>query len=205
MTTPFDTPLNGFTFVLTQRGDTLQRVAARSMGDASKWTQLIYPNNLVYPYLTDDPTQAGPGVLLTGAQILIPAPAAAASTTDPDQVFGTDIALTNGLLGATATGDFAFVTGRANLRQALKNRVETQQGDLAYHPRYGSLLKTLIGRVSVPAQQLLSASSAKGAVLADPRIASVDKAVATVNGDSVSVSIEAVPIAGQSVQVTASA
>lgn len=205
MTTPFDTPLSGFTFVLTQRGDTLQKVAARALGDASKWTQLIYPNNLVYPYITDDPTQAGTGVLLTGAQILIPAPSAAASTTDPDQVFGTDIALTNGLLSATATGDFAFVTGRANLRQALKNRVETQQGDLAYHPRYGSLLKTLIGRVSVPAQQLLAASSAKGAVLADPRVASVDKAVATVSGDAVSVSIEAIPVAGQSVLVTASA
>ncbi|HEX7906755.1 MAG TPA: DUF2634 domain-containing protein [Paraburkholderia sp.] len=205
MSTPFDTPLNGFTFELTRRGDTLQSIAFRAMGDASKWTQLIYPNNLVYPYITDDPTQAGPGVLLTGAQILIPAPSSAASTTDPDQVFGTDIALTNGMLSATSTGDFAFVTGRANLRQALKNRVETQQGDLAYHPRYGSLIKILIGRMSVPAQQLLAASSAKGAVLADPRIASVDKAGATVNGDAVNVSIEAIPVAGQSVQVTASA
>lgn len=204
MTTPFDTPLNGFTFALTQRGDTLQKIALRVMGDASKWTQLIYPNNLVYPYITDDPTLAGVGVLLTGAQILIPAPAAFANTTDPDQVFGTDIQLTDGMLGATSTGDFAFVTGRANLRQALKNRVETPQGDLAFHPRYGSLLKTLIGRMSVPAQQLLAASSAKGAILADSRISSINKAVATVNGDSVSVSVEAVPVVGQSLQVTAS-
>lgn len=204
MSTPFDTPLSGFTFELTRRGDTLQSIAARTLGDASKWTQLIYPNNLVYPYITDDSTVAGPGVLLTGAQILIPAPAAAASTTNPDQVFGTDVALTNGMLGATSTGDFAFVTGRANLRQALKNRIETQQGELAYHPRYGSVIKTLIGRMSTPAQQLLAASSAKGAVLADPRIASVDKAVATVNGDAVHVSVEAIPVVGQSVQVAAS-
>jgi phage baseplate assembly protein W len=204
MTTPFDTPLNGFTFVLTQRGDTLQKIAFRALGDASKWSLLIYPNNLVYPYLTDDPTQVVPGVLLTGSQILIPSPSAAATTTDPSEIYGTDISLTNGLFGATATGDFAFVTGRANLRQALKNRVETQQGELIYHKFYGSILKSLIGRVSVPAQQLLAASSAKGAVLADPRIASVDKAVATVNGDSVNVSIEAVPVVGQSIQVTAS-
>jgi phage baseplate assembly protein W len=204
MTTPFDTPLNGFTFVLTQRGDTLQKVAARAMGDASKWTLLIYPNNLVYPYLTDDPNQAGPGVLLTGAQILIPAPTAVASTTDPSQVFGTDIALTNGLLAANSNGDFASVTGRANLRQALKNRIETQQGDLMFHPRYGSLLKTLIGRVSTSASRLLAASTAKGAVLADPRIASVSQAVATVNGDVLEVSVEAIPVAGQSIQVVAS-
>lgn len=204
MTTPFDTVLNGFTFVLTNRGDTLQKIAARALGDASLWTQLIYPNNLVYPYITDDPAQVGPGVLLTGSQILVPAPAAAASTTDPAEVFGTDIALTNGLLGATASGDFAFVSGRANLQQALKNRVETQQGDLAYHPRFGSLLKSLIGKTSVPAQQLLAASSAKGAVLADPRVSSVDKVVATVSGDSIAVSVEAIPVAGQSLQVTAS-
>jgi phage baseplate assembly protein W len=204
MTTPFDTPLNGFTFVLTNRGDTLQKVAARALGDASKWALLIYPNNLVYPYLTDDPAQVAPGVLLTGSQILVPAPSAAATTTDPNEVYGTDIALTNGLLGGTSTGDFATVTGRANLRQALKNRVETQQGELVYHARYGSLLKTLIGKVSVPAQQLLAASTAKGAVLADPRIASVDKAIATVNGDVVNVNIEAIPVVGQSIQVAAS-
>lgn len=204
MSTPFDTPLNGFTFELTQHGDTLKIIAARVMGDASLWTQLIYPNNLVYPHITDDPTQVGVGVLLTGAQILIPAPNAAASTTDPDEVFGTDISLTNGTFTATSSGDFAPITGRANLRQALKNRVETPQGSLMYHPRYGSLLKTLIGRASVPAQQLLAASSAKGAILADPRVASVDQAIATANGDSIEVSVEAVPIAGQSVQVTAS-
>lgn len=203
MTTRFDQPLTGFRFVLTQRGDTLKTIAARALRDASMWPQLIYPNNLVYPYITDDPNEAGPGVLLTGSQILIPAPTAVATTTDPDQVFGTDIGLTNGLITGTPSGDVAVVNGRDNLRQALKNRVETQQGDLIFHPLYGSLLKSLIGRVSVPATRLLAASTAKGAVLADPRIARVSQAVAQVNGDVVNVSIEAIPIAGQSVQVAA--
>ena len=204
MTTVFDKPLTGFTFVLTRRGDTLQSIAARALNDATQWATLIYPNNLVYPYITDDPTQAGPRVLLTGAQILVPAPAAVAQTTDPDEVFGTDISLTNGLISGTSSGDVATVSGRPNLRQALKNRVETPQGSLVFHPTYGSLLKVLIGRVSVPAQQVLAASTAKGAILADPRVASVDQATATTSGDVVSVSIEAIPVVGQSLLVAAS-
>jgi hypothetical protein len=41
-------------------------------------------------------------------------------------------------------------------------------------------------------------------VLADPRISSVSQAVATVNGDVLEVSVEAIPVAGQSIQVVAS-
>jgi len=204
MTTAFDTPLNGFTFVPTQRGDTLQKIAARVLGDASLWYQLISPNGLIPPYITDDASQAGDGVLLTGQQILIPAPTAVATTTDPDEVFGTDIALQDGMLTATQSGDFAFVTGRDNLHQALKNRVETPQGDLIYHMQYGSLVPKLIGQSSTPARAVLAASSAKGAILADPRVSSVGQARADVSGDAIGVSVEAFPVAGQSMKVTAS-
>ena len=36
MSTPIDRPLQGYRFVETRHGDTLQAVAAREMGDASR-------------------------------------------------------------------------------------------------------------------------------------------------------------------------
>lgn len=205
MTTVFDKTLTGFAFVDTKYGDTLQRIAARVLGDASRWYELISPNSLVYPYITDDASAAGNGVLLSGSPILVPAPSAASTTTtDAQEVFGTDIALQSGLLQADAKGDFAFVTGRANLSQALKGRIETAQGELIYHMKYGSLLRSMLGNKADASTSLLAAMTAKGAVLADPRVSSVNTSVATISGDSISVSVEVVPVMGQSVQVTAS-
>jgi phage baseplate assembly protein W len=201
MTTVFDKTLGGFAFSDTYYGDTLQKIAARLLGDAGLWYQLISPNGLVPPYITDDPTQAGAGVLLSGQPILVPSPSVTATTVDPQEVFGTDIQLQSGLLQADSNGDFAFVTGRANLSQALSNRISTERGELIYHTGYGSLLRSIIGTGNGPATELLAASTAKTAVLADPRISSINQAVATSSGDSVSVSVEAVPIMGQALQV----
>lgn len=203
MTTQFDKPLSGFTFVATQRGDTLQKIAARVFGDAAQWYQLIAYNNLVPPYITDDPTVAGPGVLLTGQQILVPAPFAVAPSPDPTLVFGSDIGLQNGSLGIDPSGDFATVSGRANLTQGLQNVVETEAGELIYHTAYGSKVRTLMGKVSNQSSTLLAAQYAKGAVLSDSRVASVNTATATVNGDVTAVSVEVVPIVGQPITVTA--
>ena len=87
MTTIFDNALTGYRFADTRRGDTLQLISYRELGDASLWTQLIAYNKLVYPFITDDPTQVQPGVLLTGSQILVPAPVPViSSTTDPAKV-----------------------------------------------------------------------------------------------------------------------
>ncbi|SAK98618.1 hypothetical protein AWB80_07560 [Caballeronia pedi] len=202
MSTEFDKPLSGFAFVETHHGDTLQRIAARALGDAALWWQLISPNGLVPPYITDDVSQAGSGVLLTGQPILVPAPSAAAQTTDSKEVFGTDVALRNGLLQASESGDFAFVTGVDNLKQAVKNRLETEQGDLIYHMSYGSILRSLIGTGATPAAELLAASSTKATLLQDPRIDSVTSAKATISGDTASVDVEVQPVMGQSVTVS---
>lgn len=204
MTTAFDKTLSGFSFVQTHHGDTLQRIAARTMGDASLWYQLISPNGLVPPYITDDPSEATAGVLLTGQQILVPAPAAAATTTDSKEVFGTDLSLQKGLLTATASGDFAFVTGAANLKQALKNRIETRQGELIYHMSYGANLRSMIGTLATPAAELLAASLVKTSLLADPRVDSIKSATASISGDSLAVTVDVQPVMGQSVQVSAS-
>lgn len=181
----------------------MQKIAARVFGDAAQWYQLIAYNNLVSPFITDDPTQVKTGVLLTGQQILVPAPYAVASSPDPALVFGADIALTNGNFSVDSGGDFAVVSGRANLSQGLQNVIETERGELIYHTEYGSQVRTLLGKVSNQAATVLAAQYAKAAVLSDARVSSVNTSVATVTGDVTAVSVEAVPIVGQPVTVTA--
>ncbi len=50
----------------------------------------------------------------------------------------------------TASGDLATVFGRANLAQAILNRLLTRKGELAKlgHPDYGSRLHTLVGELN---------------------------------------------------------
>lgn len=205
MTVNFDRPMYGFRFVDTLRGDSLQKIAARELGDATRWQELIDYNGLVPPYITDDASQAKPGVIVTGDMIRVPAPVpVVTSTADPNAVFGVDVRLDRGGL-ATANGDFDLVSGRDNLKQALKNRVETECGDLMFHKDYGSRHRRLIGAVNGPTSGLLAAKYVKAAVQADPRVKSVTNASVEISGDVCAVSVEAQPVAGQSVQVNATA
>lgn len=203
MTTQFDRPLYGYRFVDTNVGDSLQTIAARELGDANRWTDLIAYNRLVPPFITDDPTQAGPGVVLTGKQILVPAPQPIVSTTNPDLVFGVDIKLGPSGQIMTDGADFAVVSGRDNLVQALENRVETERGDLIYHPDYGCDVRRIVGVVNGPTASLLAAQYAKSAIEADPRISSVTKSSAQVIGDEINVTAVAETVAGRQVLVSA--
>jgi len=202
MSTVFDKPLNGYRFVDTYFGDTLQRIAARELGDAAQWGALIAYNNLVPPYLTDDPNQVGPGVLLTGSQILVPAGAPViSSTTDPNKVFEVDLSLTNGLLTG-ANGDFSIVAGRDNLRQALKNNIETDQGSLLWHTWYGSLCRRMIGAVNGPTQALLTEKYAAASLERDDRVSEVNQAIATISGDKLTIKLQVIPVIGRPLQLT---
>lgn len=206
MTTIFDNALTGYRFVDTRHNDTLQIIAYRELGDAMKWPLLIAYNKLVYPFITDDPTQVKPGVLLTGSQILVPAPVPViSSTTDPAKVFEIDIALdVDGLLQADADGDLAVVSGVDNLKQALKNRVVTDNGELIFHPEYGTLVRQLLGAMNGPNAGLLAAQYVSASLLLDPRVQSVDKSVVNIVGDDVDVQMEVIPVVGRSVQLSTS-
>jgi len=197
--TVFDKALDGFRFVDILFDDTLQAIAARELGTAARWAELIAFNKLVPPYIAD---ARSAGVLAYGDQILVPAPTAViSSTADPTRVFETDIELRKGKL-VIDDGDFGVVSGLANLNQSIRHRLETDRGELPFHTEYGSLVRRLIGAINGPTAALLAAQYASSALLTDPRIASIVSAQAEVVGDVINVRIECQPVAGKPVELT---
>jgi len=179
----------------TRVGDTLQVVALREMGDASRWYDLAALNGLLPPYLTDDPAQAGSRVLLTGSAILVPSGAPPVSgVADPTGVFGIDVALAAGLMTVDVNGDLSTVAGVSNLKSALEHRLETQPGELLFHADYGCRVHALLGGKSAPAVDQLAAAMVDSAVRSDPRVARTTGTTATIGGDKLQVASTAITI-----------
>lgn len=98
----------------------------------------------------------------------------------------TDLRLTRRALGSVSTdrqpvdlqeerGDLALVSGRANLAQAVINRLFTRQGELADlgHPDYGSRLYQLVGQPNNRRTQALADLYLRESLAAEERIAEV--------------------------------
>jgi phage baseplate assembly protein W len=199
----FDRALTGWRFCETRGGDTLQEVAARELGDASLWVDLIDINDLKPPFLTGDPSLAGPHVKLYGQLIMVPASSPQATAdTDPEAVFGVDIALDGaGRLAATASGDLAIVGGHANLKQALQNRIATDTGELLFHLDYGCKVRRMVGVANGPGAGLIGGQYVRSAILDDPRIDSVSSVTVTVQGDALQIRAVAAAIAGAPITI----
>ena len=78
-------------------------------------------------------------------------------------------------LGVSSTGDVATVAGRANLAQAIVNRLFTRQGELARlgHPTYGTRLHSLIGERNVTRAQGRAEIYIRESLGQEPRIAEI--------------------------------
>lgn len=196
----FQKSISGYRQVPTQQDDTLQKIALREMGDANQWRLLADLNNLVAPYITNTLACAGPQVLLAGQPVLVPASGAAPSgVSNSDDVYGIDLLLEGGRVVVSPTGDFATVSGVANLKQALGNRLRTAPGDLMFHPDYGCKVYQLIGQGATPGNDQLAAAFVAQAMLSDPRVSSASSVQASVNGDVISATGTAVAVGGQRV------
>jgi phage baseplate assembly protein W len=197
----FDKTLPGYRFVEIHYGDTLQRIALRTLGDAARWADIANLNDLVSPYITGDPDEVASGVKLYGTMLMVPASSATeVDQTDPDEVFESDCKLHKGLL-TSDSGDFSVVYGRANLRQAIEHRIITDEGELVFHPDYRCLVWRLIGTVNGPTAGLLAADYVRDALLRDYRVKEVLDVTAEVSGDTVTVTAEIQPISGRSISV----
>lgn len=178
-------------------GDDLQAIAARELGDANRWPELVWLNTLTHPYITTDERRAGPGVLLAGGFIKVPAPAGVwTDDAERGQVFERDCAMTNRMLSVDAGGDLAVVSGVDNLRQQLQHRLDTPRGQARRHPGYGNMAPRLKGRVNGPTAGMLAAEYVKAALQADYRVSRVDSSTAQVQGDAIRVTARAVAIEG---------
>lgn len=199
----FERELPSFRLVQTNFGDNLQAVAARELGDANRWPELVWLNKLVAPYITDDQARVAAGVLLSGAFIKVPAPGGWQGTdaSERGQVYERDCQLLAKRLQTTAGGDLAVLTGAENLRQQLGHRVATPRGQLVRHPEYGCMVYRLIGKVNGPTAARLGADYVKSTLLADYRVRSVDSAQADVSGDVVNTQAKAVAIEGGVVDI----
>lgn len=198
----FEAQQPNFRLAETYRGDTLQDVAAREMGDANRWPELIWLNRLVPPYLTDDPSAVSATVLLTGSLIRVPAPVGMVSEdADAGQVYERDCLLTNKRLSVDSSGDFAVASGAQNFKQQLSHRVVTPRGQAKRHPEYGCLVWQLFGRKNDPALSMLGHEYVRATLAADYRVSDVQRAQATVSGDAIRVSATALGITGASVDL----
>jgi phage baseplate assembly protein W len=195
-------PVLAYRIAETFHGDTIQAIAFREMGDASRWPDLVALNELRPPFITDDPDLVVPGVLLAGSpvKVLAPTPFVPAARSLED-VFLSDAAISNQLLDATEDGDFALVSGIPNLRQALKHAMVTGRGELSFHPRYGSMIPRMIGEVNSPVAAILAANYAKSVVEADERISRAISSKAEADGDRINVEVVAETIYGSPVNL----
>lgn len=201
----FERELPTYRLAETHHGDDLQSVAQREMGDANRWPELVWINQLSYPYITSDERLVGPGVLLEGAFIKVPAPAGVwTDDADRGQVYERDAAMVNRLLVADENGDLAVVAGADNLRQQLKHRIDTPRGQARRHPDYGCLVYRLQGTVNGPTAGKLGAEYVRSALLADYRVASVENATAEVAGDAIKITARARAIEGGVVDLVSS-
>lgn len=186
-------------------GDTLMKIAAREMGDYTRWQALAALNGLMPPYVA---ATASPGVAGVGSQIYIPTGSTASTVPGEQQpasqyensFLGVDI-----FYGPTTsdmlewTGDLQTIIGYQNLAFSLGRRLQTPLESLIYHGDFGSRIPGEIGNIQIGtggSQPLVGSIEAYGqsSLLGDQRVARILSVVARVlSNQFVSVAFTVLP------------
>lgn len=166
-----------------QLGDTLQSIAAREFGDASRWHELVALNGLTFPYVDFSGDSGAPAseflgegkkVLGQGDTLKLPN---TSGEVVPDDPVGTDL---------TDEGTLrTLVGGVANLRAALMRRLRTPRGYMPHHPEYGSSLPMFVGAPMTPALVLSLRGEVDRVLREDPRVVSVQSIGVSVDTDAI--------------------
>jgi phage baseplate assembly protein W len=197
----------GYRLAQTRMGDTIQKVAARELGQAGRWPELVAYNGLAPPYLVDslsglEESSDGGQVLLTGGYVKIPAARPPNQVSDPRDIFGTDVLLDrDGQLTANENGDLEVIRDVANLTQALNIRLATHVKELVWHPTYGNPLHDLVGRANDEVNLLLSEALASRTLRSDPRIDRIERITTEANGDVIHVDAITITVDGRPLPV----
>lgn len=172
--------------VIIKGNDDIKRIAAREMGDVTKFRELIILNNLRYPYIA---AVAVEHVLAPGDIILIPLTSdprisglatieskeypITQSLTQIERQLGVDLQLTKDFdLAVTNVNDFKLVGGHDNALQALKIKFALEKGDLLFHPTIGTALN--IGQKFTGSQVFDLKNDLLRTILSDPRFSDAE-------------------------------
>jgi phage baseplate assembly protein W len=155
---------------VVRSNDTIISLAGRLLGDPMRWREIVDLNVLRAPYIA---AQRGPGVLQPGDEVVYPGATGAVvprsiASLEAD-TYRRDFATLDGDL-ILQGGDFATTVGIENLRAALLQRIVTRLGGHPFHPLYGSLLSSHLGRPADAARLSLMIDDVLRAVLRDPRV-----------------------------------
>ncbi len=121
-----------------EQGETLPAFAARVLGDASRWSELLSLNGMASPFEAPDGGPLTPGLMLRA-----PSPQGVQAGQSPE-LFGVDLAIdADDNLVIEGTTEFARVRGEDNLDQALTRRLLATKGANIVFPEWG--LPPLIG------------------------------------------------------------
>ena len=116
-------------------------------------------------------------VALLGETVRVPVPIERAEMAmiGPDQIYGTDLSVSGGILGIGNAGDLALATGVNNIAEAVEKRLLTEKGDMIHHSLYGTELHRLGGGIATDTALDLIVTDIEEAILGDPRIERIEK------------------------------
>lgn len=181
LSSPTPTPKPNAGLYIVQQGDRIERLAARLLGDPSRFRDLVNLNNLDYPYISDDPAvfcAPGARVLTAGDALYYPLDTEAVGVTSetptpPDleaEMYGRDLKLKDGYV-VVQGGTLALVAGLENFRDALYRRLNTPLGNLPAHPTtYGHTLRDYIGLTGTAIDQTLMQLEVERCLRQDSRV-----------------------------------
>lgn len=134
------------------KGDTLERLAQRELGNSSRWGEIVEVNNLKPPYISEDFSNKSDNIIKPGDTILIPIPLQngfsqvidisesdlTKNLSEFERSLGTDLKLTSDMdLALTRSGDIELVAGTNNMAQAVILKLGYEPGEVIKYPQLG--------------------------------------------------------------------
>jgi len=188
--------------------DDIKSLAKRLLGSRDQWHILVIINDLRAPYIS---SAGGDGVLRPGDFILYPSKerggVSASNLNETDlekdqkgqnidtaveRAYGRDLRLSLNSKNKSdifiSEGDFGTIVGIPNVKQGIRLKLATEQGELTVHPKYG--LRVPIGTKAETSSFNEFIINVHATLASDVRIKSVKSLDLLSRGDIVSVAAE---------------